>query len=529
MTFLSSLYQSLRARHRLVSIGALFLAVPFLVYVSLRLPSTIWAIVVISVIASLAIYLTRPSHVYLLEYACHHPHTHPISHSEFIRMCQDSGRFSHRALDFQHSLLPRMGLGNNTYLASAVFNPSVESARDEAMHCISPCLESLFASMKSSGRALTPQDIDVLVVNCGLFTKASLADMIVNKYKMRSDTMALDLPGGGSGGILSLDLVRDMLRARKASYAVVVLAENTTTPFYTGDVDEMLVSNLIYRQGCAAILLTNKDCEKHRARYRLEHIARTHLGASDKAYYAMYQTDDPEGHVGLRLGRDLLGTSGEAIRQNLLFLGPRILTTARQLKFRAKRFLHHNLGIGPAPSIPKFKRFVDIFCIHPSGCGFLDAVQLSLGLSNEEMDASRAMLYRYGDTSSSSTWYELAYMERRGRVAPGHRVWQTSFGTGFQCRSVTWIALRGAQRPRTDDCWPELRELRFTQAPKPSDEEIRIEVADIDITPDSVARRASAIGPRPRRPSVLYSPPPRLPSPQRFAPVYPYAMDPDMN
>ncbi|GJW21959.1 3-ketoacyl-CoA synthase 11-like protein [Tanacetum coccineum] len=85
----------------------------------------------------------------------------------------------------------------------------------------------------------------------------------------------------------------------------------------------------------------------------------------------------------------------------------------------------------------------------------LDELQKTLGFSDSDMEASRMTLYRYGNTSSSSIWYELAYVEAKGRVKKGNRVWQIAFGSGFKCQSVIWRALKSVERddsnPWTDE------------------------------------------------------------------------------
>ena len=72
------------------------------------------------------------------------------------------------------------------------------------------------------------------------------------------------------------------------------------------------------------------------------------------------------------------------------------------------------------------------------GRAVLDELEKNLQLSDWNMEPSRITLYRFGNTSSSSLWYELAYTEAKGRVKRGERVWQIVFGSGFKCNSVVW-------------------------------------------------------------------------------------------
>lgn len=124
---------------------------------------------------------------------------------------------------------------------------------------------------------------------------------------------------------------------------------------------------------------------------------------------------------------------------------------------------------------PDFKKAVDHICIHAGGRAVIDAIQAGLKLSDDDVAASRAILKRYGNTSSSSIWYEFRYCElvrhtqataesahelrakqrsslsclallsalcpQHRKVKKGDKIWQLGFGSGFKCNSAIWRKL----------------------------------------------------------------------------------------
>ncbi|GJV71219.1 3-ketoacyl-CoA synthase 11-like protein [Tanacetum coccineum] len=94
------------------------------------------------------------------------------------------------------------------------------------------------------------------------------------------------------------------------------------------------------------------------------------------------------------------------------------------------------------PYVPNYSKAVNHFLPHVGGKPVLDELQKTLGFSDDDMEASRMTLYRYGNTSSSSIWYELAYVESKGRVKKGDQAWQIAYGSGFKCNSIVWRTIR---------------------------------------------------------------------------------------
>ncbi|KAG8389951.1 hypothetical protein BUALT_Bualt01G0032900 [Buddleja alternifolia] len=373
---------------------------------------------------------TRPRPVYLVDYSCYRaPDSLKAPYERFMRHSRLTGDFDESSLEFQRKILERSGLGDETYVPEAMHSippqPSMQAAREEAEQVMFGALDSLFANTN-----IKPKDIGVLVVNCSLFNPTP-------------------------AGVIAVDLAKDMLQVYRNTYAVVVSTENITQNWYFGNKKSMLIPNCLFRVGGAAVLLSNKARDKRRAKYKLVHVVRTHKGADDKAFRCVYQEQDNDMKTGVSLSKDLMAIAGGALKTNITTLGPLVLPISEQLLFFATLIIKKLFNKNVKPYIPDFKLAFDHFCIHAGGRAVIDELEKNLQLLPLHVEASRMTLHRFGNTSSSSIWYELAYIETKGRMRRGHKVWQIAFGSGFKCNSAVWEALRNVKPSKSgpwEDC-----------------------------------------------------------------------------
>ena len=382
---------------------------------------------------------------------------------------------------------------------------SMRAARLVAEQVLCSTFEDLLVRTGSQ-----PRDIDFLIVNCSLFSPTpSLASIVARRFGLRPDVRTYSLGGMGcSASLISVDLAQQLLQNRRNSLAVVLSTEEITQQLYRGNRKDMLLQNTLFRVGGAAVLLSNKLADGFRAKYKLLHSVRFQ-DASDEAQDAITQCQDDDGRRGVSLSKGLVTIAGRALTNNLTVLGPQILPIREQIKVvwsivRRAATPHLNrlavrVGLASAPSktgsdpsasappffekppvyVPDFKKAVAHFCIHAGGRGVIDGIEANLHLEPHHTAPSRATLFHWGNTSSSSIWYELRYVEGendrrdvggasakaaagegadsqqwdparkwalpeyRGRhIRRGERVLQIAFGSGFKCNSAVWLRMK---------------------------------------------------------------------------------------
>ncbi|OEL19275.1 3-ketoacyl-CoA synthase 5 [Dichanthelium oligosanthes] len=393
------------------------------------------------------LYLMRHSRsVYLVDYACfRHTPDCRIPKASFVEHLRHMPSIDDKSIHFLTRMVENSGIGDQSYLPSGAhyIPPSLtfSGARNEAEQVIFSSIDDLFAKT-----CISPKAIDIVIANCSAFNPVpSLADMIVNKYKLRGDIHNIHISGMGcSAGLISVEAAKNLLQVAprgRVAHALVVSTEIVSLHFYTGRNRAMLLPNVLFRMGGAAVLLSTS---RSKSRFKLMHAVRTITAAQDKSYHCAVQEEDDTGETGVNLSKDLVAIAGETLQANITAIGSLVLPYSEQLLFVLSLIARKLLIRKIKPYVPDFRMAFEHFCIHAGGRAVIDAVQRSLCLSDEDVEPSRMTLHRFGNTSSSSVWYEFGYIDAKGRMRKGDRVWMIGFGSGFKCNSVVWKCIQSS-------------------------------------------------------------------------------------
>ncbi|CAH8358389.1 unnamed protein product [Eruca vesicaria subsp. sativa] len=389
--------------------------------------------------------------VYLLDFTCYRsPDSNRIPMSTLLETIYLANQIDQESIDFQARVLERSWLSNQTSIPLSLteipLKKSLTSVQTETMTTLFTSVDDLLKRNK-----LSPRSIDILITNCSLHAPTpSLTAMVINKFHMRSNIKSFSLSGMGcAAGILSVSLANDLLKVHRGSLALILSTEALNTHWYIGKDRSMLLTNCLFRMGAAAVLMSSDENHKVNAKYELLHVVRTNKAKDDRAYRCIYQDIDSESKQGVSITKDVINVAGDVLKMNLTSLGPLVLPYKELLQYVLYKIYKPRR---PSYYSPNFKKAFEHFCIHTGGRAVIQAMEMNLNLNKEDIEPSKMTLHRFGNTSSSSVWYALSYLEAKRRVKKGDRVLQIAFGSGFKCNSAVWRCIREVE-PDTGNKW----------------------------------------------------------------------------
>ncbi|KAD3068600.1 hypothetical protein E3N88_36480 [Mikania micrantha] len=344
--------------------------------------------------------------VYLIDFVCYQPPpSQKCSKERVLKLSRQHGHFTEDMLDFMKNFMERCGIGDSAYLAETYLNqsykPSMKDARREVEMAIFGSLDMLLGKT-----GVRTDNIGILVVNCCLYNTApSLCSMIVNRYKFRENIISYNLVGMGcSAGLRAIGLAKQLLKVLR------LITDRSNKLLVKTGAPQFICIDSEYRKYYRKLLHRERSFQipdqllvpRRRSVLQLYHPRRRHTGI-----------------VGVTINRDILAAAIATITPNLTTVGRLILPSMEEKLLYLINYIARKLlpMLNIRPYIPNYSNAIDHFLPHVGGKPVLDDLQKTLRLSDDVMEPSRMTLYRYGNTSSSSVWYELAYVEAKGRTA----------------------------------------------------------------------------------------------------------------
>jgi 3-ketoacyl-CoA synthase len=215
---------------------------------------------------------------------------------------------------------------------------------------------------------------------------------------MRRDIIkAFNLSGMGcSASVVAVDLVKQLFKTYRNSFAIVVSTESIGPNWYSGKEKSMMLSNILFRTGGCSMLLTNNRALKENALLELTCAVRTHIGSDHEAYSSCIQVEDDLGNKGFRLTRDLPRAGAKALTMILRVLLPKVLPLSEMLRYKISYYRNkitkRSTPKGIAGPGLNLKSGIDHFCVHPGGRAIIDEVGKSLALNDHDLEPARSTL-----------------------------------------------------------------------------------------------------------------------------------------
>jgi len=273
-------------------------------------------------------------------------------------------------------------------------NRFLKYARMIAVEAIQKCLRE---------SEIKPDDVNCLVVNtCTGYICPGLTSYIVEELNLNPHIKLFDIMGMGCGAMIpNMEMAYNYLKVNPECYVLSVAVEICSATFFMGEDEGLVVSNSIFGDGAAAVLLSNNG------KGILNFIDFEALISPEYREELRYRT---ENH---RL-RNVLSPQVPAIG-------------AKMCQIVAQRILEkHNLK----------KEDIRYWGVHPGGTTVLDHVCNKLELAKEQLKHSYYIFKQYGNMSSPSIIFVLNEIIKNEELKKGDRLLLLSFGAGFSAFGV---------------------------------------------------------------------------------------------
>jgi alkylresorcinol/alkylpyrone synthase len=244
-------------------------------------------------------------------------------------------------------------------------------------------------------------DVAGLVVNtCTGYICPGISTYLVEKLGLSRNTRVYDLVGSGCGGAIpNLEIAESLARQNGDGVIVSASVEICTATFQMEDDLSLLLSNTLFGDGAAAAVLWTRP-----QGYELVASARRYVPEQRESIRYVHKNGRLYNQLSTRLP-DMVRKAAAQVVDDVL--APRALKP----------------------------RDIKHWALHNGGEKIINAVQDEIGLSEEQVHATRSVLSEHGNMSSPTVWFVLREIEKQGGVAPGEWCVMVAFGAGLSAHA----------------------------------------------------------------------------------------------
>ncbi len=243
-------------------------------------------------------------------------------------------------------------------------------------------------------------DVDGLVVNtCTGYICPGISTYLIEKLGLSRNVRVYDLVGSGCGGAIPNLEVAESLLVRKGKGVVVSVAVEICTATFQMDNDlSLLLSNTLFGDGAAAAVLWSKP-----EGYELVASASQYVPEKREHIRYVHKKGQLHNQLSLRLP-DLIKKAAAQVVSDVL----------------------EPLSLTP--------RDIKHWALHSGGEKVINALRDEIGLSEDQVGATRHILAEHGNMSSPTVWFVLRELEKRG-IASGDWCIMVAFGAGLSAHA----------------------------------------------------------------------------------------------
>ncbi|MDA8424369.1 MAG: type III polyketide synthase [Nitrospiraceae bacterium] len=243
-------------------------------------------------------------------------------------------------------------------------------------------------------------DVDGLVVNtCTGYICPGISTYLIGKLGLSRSVRVYDLVGSGCGGAIPNLEIAESLLVRKGKGVVVSVAVEICTATFQMDNDlSLLLSNTLFGDGAAAAVLWTKP-----EGYELVASASQYVPEQREHIRYVHKKGQLHNQLSLRLP-DLIKKAAAQVVSDVL----------------------EPLSLTP--------RDIKHWALHSGGEKVINALRDELGLSEDQVSATRHILAEHGNMSSPTVWFVLRELEKRG-IASGDWCIMVAFGAGLSAHA----------------------------------------------------------------------------------------------